>query len=75
MNKLFTIHRRGVIGKRRNKLEPLPVGDYWVSVPEESDGDGILLFRKVSDNSRWRVIHNEWRKGENRGIITFDFTS
>ena len=69
MNKLFKIHKANLMSIRRTTV---PTGDYWVSVPPNSNG--MLVFTQRHTRKRWLLSHNEWRKGENKGWITYEYS-
>lgn len=74
MNKIFTVvhaEKESVRGLRKGKYERLPEDEYWVSVPPNTEG--LLLFSAVTAKGHWLVQHNEWRRGENKGVITSEF--
>lgn len=74
MNKVFLVKDRSVRGVFKNKPGTLPAGEYWVSIPPNSEGK--LIFTRTGEaREHWLVTHNEWRKGENRGKITSEFRS
>lgn len=61
--KTFNVTASTVPCKKGNKDARLPVGTYEVSCPQ----DGMLLF--VNERGRFKVLHNNYRRGVNRGEI------